>query len=216
MRKTFHEELKDLKREVIEVGYLVKEAVRMAMESLVKGDVSLAEKVMKNDDLIDRKVLEIEEKGVSLIATQCPVAKDLRLIHSIFLINIHLERMGDLAFNISRAVSEMVNIPAEGQEFVCLLKKMGEKVLQLVEVSLRAFETLDFQLVDQLTQLDEPVDSFFKDFFKLLAQQTGRLSFEWASNCILVCRWLERIADHAVDIGERVIYLVSGKFVDLD
>jgi phosphate transport system protein len=216
MRKTFHEELKDLKREVIEVGYLVKEAIQRAVESLIKSDVELAKKVMQDDDLIDRKVLEIEEKGVSLIATQCPVAKDLRLIHSIFLINIHLERMGDLAFNISRSVRDMGEVPVEGKEFVELLKKMGEKVLKLVEVSLKAFETSDAQLVDQLTQLDEPVDSFFKDFFKLLARQAGGLSFEWASNCILVCRWLERIADHAVDIGERVIYLVSGEFVDLD
>ncbi len=216
MRKTFHEELKDLKREVIEVGYLVKEAIQRAVESLIKSDVELAKKVMQNDDLIDRKVLEIEEKGVSLIATQCPVAKDLRLIHSIFLINIHLERMGDLAFNISRSVRDMGEVPVGGEEFVELLKKMGEKVLKLVEVSLKAFETSDAQLVDQLTQLDEPVDSFFKDFFKLLARQAEELSFEWASNCILVCRWLERIADHAVDIGERVIYLVSGEFVDLD
>lgn len=216
MRKTFHEELKDLKKEVIEVGYLVEEAIKMAMDSLVKGDVTLAEQVMKNDDLIDNKVLEVEEKGVSLIARQCPVAKDLRLIHSIFLINIHLERMGDLAFNISRSVRDMAEIPAEANEFINLLKNMGDKVLQLVGVSLKAFENLDPQLVDQLTQLDEPIDLFFKDFFKLLAGQAGSLSFEWASNCILVCRWLERIADHAVDIGERVIYLVSGEFVDLD
>lgn len=216
MRKTFHEELKDLKSEVIEVGHLVEEAIRMAMESLVSGNVSLAEKVMKNDDLIDSKVLEIEEKGVSLIARQCPVARDLRLIYSIFLINIHLERMGDLAFNISRSARDLTEIPAEAQEFVRLLKKMGDKVLQLVNVSLKAFETLDSHLLDQLTQLDEPIDSFFKDFFSLLAQQSENISFKWASNCILVCRWLERIADHAVDIGERIIYLVSGEFVDLD
>ncbi len=216
MRKTFHEELKELKSEVVEVGYLVEEAIRTAMESLVSGDVSLAEKVMKNDDLIDNKVLGIEEKGVSLIARQCPVARDLRLIHSIFLINIHLERMGDLAFNISRTVRDLAEIPDEAQEFVNLLNKMGDKVLELVSVSLKAFETLNSQLVDQLTQLDEPIDSFFKDFFSLMAKKSENISFKWASNYILVCRWLERIADHAVDIGERVIYLVSGEFVDLD
>ncbi len=217
MRKGFHEELKELKKDVVELGRVVRKSIAEALKAVEEGNLDLASQVMKNDDLIDQKVLAIEEHGIGLVARQAPVARDLRLLHSILFIGTHLERMGDLAFNIARAVKHLVKKPEKGNELMEILREMGRNTLNVVDRGIEAFEKNDLKIAEELPQLDEPIDKMFKEFFKLLAQKsTEEHSLNWASNMVLICRWLERIADHAVDIGERVTYLVTGEIVEPD
>lgn len=217
MRKTFHEELKSLSSEIIQMGELVERAIDRAVKSLVKGDLDLAAEVIRGDDEIDHYKVDLEEQCTYIIARQCPVAKDLRLIHSILFISSHLERMGDLALNMAKTTkrtSEEESVPA----LLDLISEMGEQTKQVVRTSLEAFAKKDVALAKTLPKLDEPIDKLFKQFFKELAHTAVKRgpSLEWASNMVLASRYLERIADHSVDIGERVSYLVTGIFEEWD
>lgn len=211
MRRTFHEELKDLKDEVVIIGQLVEKSIENAVRSLVDGDLRLAAEVIAGDDEIDRRALEAEEQCMSVVARQCPVARDLRLIFSMLFISVHLERMGDLALNMAKT-TKRTSVEESQPELLELISEMGRQTQGIVHASLKAFVERDLQLARALPQLDEPIDQLFKRFFKELAKVSDVDNFfEWASNMVLASRYLERIADHAVDIGERVSYLVTGK-----
>ena len=211
MRRTFHEELKELKDEVVVVGQLVEASIENAVRSLVEGDLTLAAEVIAGDDEIDRRSLAAEEQCMSVVARQCPVARDLRLIFSILFISVHLERMGDLALNMAKT-TKRTSAEESQPQLVELISEMGRQTQGIVQASLKAFADRDLELARALPLLDEPIDQLFKKFFKELAKASEVENFfEWASNMVLASRYLERIADHAVDIGERVSYLVTGK-----
>lgn len=214
MRGIFHQELKKLKNEVILLGELVEQAIEQAVKSLIEGDVELAARVIAEDDEIDRRTLEIEENSLSLVATQGPVARDLRLIFSILFIDAHLERMGDLAHNVAKMATRMSGENGH-PALLELISEMGRQTRGIVHAALRAFEDKDLELARALPQLDQPIDDLFKRFFKELAGiSDADRHVEWSGNVVLAGRYLERIADHAVDIGERVGYLVTGKMED--
>jgi phosphate transport system protein len=211
VRQTFHQELKALKKEVAVIGRLVEQSIEQAVQSLVQGDLELAARVIAGDDEIDSRALAAEERCMSIVATQSPVARDLRLIFSIMFITVHLERMGDLAHNMAQTATRLSDEESQ-PELLALISEMGRQTQGIVHASLKAFADKDLELARALPKLDEPIDQLFKRFFKKLAQLSGvEGSFEAASNLVLTSRYLERIADHAVDIGERVSYLVTGK-----
>jgi phosphate transport system protein len=211
MRGIFHQELAKLKNDVIAVGERTEEAIGLAVDALVSCDREIAARVIAGDDEIDRRAMEIEEDSLSLVATQSPVARDLRLIFSILFINTHLERMGDLAHNIAKT-SQRMSIEDRQPILVELISEMGRQTQGIVHAGLKAFSEKDLELARALPQLDQPIDELFKRFFQELAKLSdAERYFEWASNVLLACRYLERIADHAVDIGERVSYLFTGK-----
>ncbi len=211
MRQTFHEDLRDLKAEVLIVGHLVEKAIERAVEALVTNDLALADEVIFGDDEIDRRALAAEEQCMTIVATQSPVARDLRLIFSLLFISIHLERMGDLSQNIAEMAKRLIKEDSQ-PELLALISEMGRQVQGIVHTGLKAFSEKDLELARVLPRLDEPIDALFKRFLKELAKVSDiEHYFEWASNMVLASRYLERIADHAVDIGERVSYLVTGK-----
>ena len=211
MRQIFHEELKDLKGEVLIIGHLVEQSIERAVEALVTNDLALADEVITGDDEIDKRALGAEEQCMSVVATQSPVARDLRLIFSLLFISIHLERMGDLAQNIAEMTKRLTKEDSQ-PELLALISEMGRQVQGIVHTGLKAFAEKDLELARVLPRLDEPIDALFKRFLKELAKVSDiEHYFEWASNMVLASRYLERIADHAVDIGERVSYLVTGR-----
>ncbi|MCK4268495.1 MAG: phosphate signaling complex protein PhoU [Actinomycetia bacterium] len=211
MRRTFHEELKELKDEVLGVGRLVETAIEKAVNALVANDLTLADEVLVGDDEIDKRAMMAEERCFSVVARQSPVARDLRLIFSLLFISVHLERMGDLAHNIAKMTKRTSKEDSQ-PELLDLITEMGRQTRGIVHTGLKAFAERDLELARALPQLDEPIDDLFKKFFKELAKVSDiEHFFEWASNMVLASRYLERIADHAVDIGERVSYLVTGK-----
>lgn len=214
-RKTFHEELKYLRQEILKMGWLVEKAVGDSVQALINSDMKLASEVIEGDEQIDKMYLSVEEQTLALAARQAPVARDLRLIHSIIFLAGHLERMGDLALNIAKTAQRTAK--AKGiQSLLDLLAKMDVQTRKVISTSLEAFEKKDCLLAKTLPDMDEPIDALFKEFVKELSRVGEEESIDWASNMVLASRWLERIADHAVDIGERVCYLVTGEMIELD
>ena len=211
MRENYRNELKAIKAEVVDIGRLVIEMSRDATVSLVEGDVDLAERVITADDDLDTRTLALEERTLETIATQFPVARDLRLLYSLAHINIHMERMGDLAVNIAKATRRTAERTGP-RTLYDLIRAQGNLVHRVLEAMLEAFETSDLELAYKLKEMDEPIDHLFKQFFRELSRLQEEEEIEWASSMVLASRYLERIADHAVDIGERLVYMVPGEF----
>lgn len=211
MREIFRRELKDLKAVVVDIGRDLVVVTRDATRALAEGDLELAEAVIAGDDVIDAACLGVEEHALEIIATQFPVARDLRLLHSLAHISMHMERMGDLGVNIAKAARRTAGRHGP-QTLYDLIKAQGGLVERVLEAMIEALEKNDLELSHQLQELDEPIDHLFKQFFRELARLTDEDDIEWASSMVLASRYLERIADHAVDIGERITYMVTGQF----
>lgn len=211
MREGFRQELKDLKAEVVEIGRRCVVMTEMAVQSLVEGDVDLAAEVIKMDDEIDDRTLAIEEHSLEVMATQFPVARDLRLLHSLTYVAWHLERMADLAVNIAKAARRTADRKGP-QTLYDLIQAQGNLVHRVLDATLEALQGNDLQLAAKLPDLDEPIDHLFKQFFRELARLSDEDDIEWASSMVLAARYLERIADNAVDIGERIHYMLTGTF----
>lgn len=211
MREIFRRELKDLKAVVVDIGRDLVVVTRNATRALAEGDVELAEAVIAGDDVIDAACLGVEEHALEIIATQFPVARDLRLLHSLAHISMHMERMGDLSVNIAKAARRTAGRRGP-QTLYDLIRAQGGLVERVLEAMIEALEKNDLELSRKLAELDEPIDNLFKQFFRELAQLTDEDDIEWASSMVLASRYLERIADHAVDIGERITYMVTGQF----
>ncbi len=211
MREGFRKELKDLRAEVLEIGHDVEDATRKAVTSLVEGDIDLAQQVIANDDSFDRRCLGIEEHAIEVIATQFPVARDLRLLYSLTYMALHLERMADLAVNIAKATKRTASRRGP-QTLYDLIQAQGNLVYRVLDATMEAFEKSDLELARKLEDLDEPIDHLYKQFFRELGRLQDEEDIEWASSMVLAARYLERIADNAVDIGERIAYLVTGEF----
>lgn len=211
MREQFRQELKQLKADVVAIGRDVTAGTREAVTSLVMGDVDLAERVIGADAEIDRRCLGIEERALETIATQSPVARDLRLLHSLTYIAMHLERMADLSVNIAKATRRTA-VRRGPQTLYDLIQAQGNLVYRVLDATTEALEKSDLELARKLPELDEPIDHLYKQFFRELARLHDEEDIEWASSMVLASRYLERIADNAVDIGERIAYLVTGEF----
>lgn len=211
MREGFRQELKDLKLEVLGIGRDVTAVTRKAVASLVEGDVEAAEQVIAMDDDFDRRCLGIEEHAIEVIATQFPVARDLRLLYSLTYMALHLERMADLAVNIAKATKRTASRRGP-QTLYDLIQAQGNLVYRVLDATMEAFEKKDLELARKLEELDEPIDHLYKQFFRELGRLQDDDDIEWASSMVLAARYLERIADNAVDIGERIAYLVTGEF----
>ncbi len=211
MRENFRQELKDSRTEVLSIGRAVVEQTKSGVRALIEGDLDLAERVIAADDEIDHRTLAVEEHSLEIIATQFPVARDLRLLHSLTYISIHMERMGDLALNIAKAARRTAGRRGP-QTLYDLIEAQGNLVHRVLEACLEALEKGDLELARKLPELDEPIDHLFKQFFRELARLHTEEDIEWASSMVLAARYLERIADNAVDIGERLQYMLTGAF----
>jgi len=211
MREGFRQELKELKAEVLGISRDVTETTSKAVKSLVEGDVDLAEEVIARDAEFDRRCLGIEEHAIEVMATQFPVARDLRLLYSLTYMALHLERMADLAVNIAKAAKRTASRKGP-QTLYDLIQAQGNLVHRVLDAMAEAFEKSDLELARKLEDLDEPIDHLYKQFFRELGRLQDDDDIEWASAMVLAARYLERIADNAVDIGERIAYLVTGEF----
>jgi len=199
MRVTFHEELEQLCAAVQEEGSLVLRSLRASMGALVHHDVELADEVIAFDDEIDRSYSEIEQGIESLLARQTPVAVDLRLVLAILHINLHLERMGDYCVTIAKLMKLADGLP-EQPRLIEGIEEMGDRCEEMTRVALDSFAARDIETATSLVDLDELID------------RVNRRAVERGLRMLLVSRCLERIGDHAVDIGEQTAYLVSGEF----
>ena len=214
MRKHFSRELDKIKRQILSLGALVEERVRMASQAIETMDLELAESIVKLDYEIDEMEVDIEEECLKVLALHQPVAVDLRFIVAVIKINNDLERIGDQAVNIAERV---VTIAKRGQQvdFVFDYTPMAEKAQKMLKMSLDALVNLDEDLAFRVVTLDDEVDSLKKDAYDRI-KQTMKQQPEFIGhliNLLLISRHLERLADHATNIAEEVIYLIEGEIV---
>jgi phosphate transport system protein len=211
-RRHFHEELEALELDVLGMGELAERALGRAMDVLGDWDDDQAEMIIGGDDEIDDRYLSVEQRWLELLALQTPVAKDLRLLTAILHINLHLERIGDMAVNIVKIARETADLPAN-QTILAHLREMTDVVRPMIRTALDAFVRRDLKLATSLPELDDPVDRLNRNMYQEVAAcAINPPMLEWAVRMMIVSRQLERAGDHAVDIGEQVAFLLTGTF----
>lgn len=211
-RRHFHEQLSLTEARLMLEGERALVALANSVRAVSERSLSLADEVIAMDDDVDRLYLEIEKGTLELLALQTPVARDLRLLAAMIHINLHLERIGDMAVNIAKAVKLTNDLPTSST----ILTQIGEMATlaeRMVTTALRSFAERDRDLAMSLPSLDDPIDRLNRGMVKEVAacaSDPGLL--EWALRMLVVSRQLERVGDHAVDIGEQVAFLLTGEF----
>jgi phosphate transport system protein len=212
VRVTFQEELDQLEAGLQEEGALVLRVLRGALNALAQRDVELADDVIAFDDDVDRRYVEIEEGVQSLLARQTPVATDLRLVLALLHANLHLERMADYSVTIAKLTKLVADVEGDPM-LVQTLQEMGDRAEEMIRVALDAFANRDLAAAESLVDLDELIDRSNRRFVERVVEVAGEPGMlEWVLRMVLVSRTLERIGDHAVDIGEQTAYLLTAEF----
>jgi phosphate transport system protein len=212
MRISFQEELEELELALRAEGALVLRSLRAAVEAVCAQDDELADEVIAFDDDIDAQYAVVAQGIELLLARQTPVATDLRLVLALLHDNLHLERMGDLCTTIAK-LTKLSHELAPDSSMLDGFKEMGERAEQMIRVALRSLEERDRIAAESLLELDELIDRANRRVVNRLLEIGHDVQMrEWGLRMILVSRCLERIGDHAVDIGEQTAYLVTGEF----
>ena len=212
MRVTFQGELDQLEASLQEEGELVLRVLRGALNALGQGDVELADDVIAFDDDVDRLYIQIEEGIQSLLARQTPVAVDLRLVLAMLHTNLHLERMADYCVTIAKLTKLVADVEGDAT-MLQTLQEMGERAEEMTRVALDAFANRDLAAAESLVELDELIDRSNRRFVDRVLEIVGEPGLrEWVLRMVLVSRTIERIGDHAVDIGEQISYLLTAEF----
>ena len=211
-RPHFHEELEAIELEILGMGELAERAVARSVHALVRGDVAEADDVISHDDDIDERYMDIEARALSLLALQTPVATDLRMISAIIHINLHLERIGDMAVNIAKIYRSVAELPTNST-ILQQIREMDDVVRPMIRVALEAFSHRDLELCLRLPEMDDPVDRLNLGMYEeVAALAADPAALDWGLRMNMVARQLERVGDHAVDIGEQVGFLLTGEF----
>jgi phosphate transport system protein len=213
MSKHLERDLDRLKKEILVMGGMVEEATDLAISAIIDRRKDLAEQVTSGDDKIDSKELEVEDECLKMLALHQPVASDLRFIITVLKVNSDLERMGDLAKNIAeRAVALATQPPIAGARE---LGAMAERVRGMVHECIDALVERDVDLAKKVCIDDREVDEENKKHFAQLQQVMAKDTdtIERAVHLLSVSRHLERIADHATNIAEDVVFLVDGEVI---
>ena len=215
MREMFRQDLHAVYDETVEVFEDVATIVRKAVPALVQGDSVAAQEIIEGDAVINERTIAIEEKILQITATQSPVARDVRLLQTLVSITMHLERMADLSVSIAKTAIRTAERTGN-QSMLDLLQAQGNLVYRVLDTTIEAMKTEDLELAAKLPELDEPIDDLYKQFFREVARSKDKNEVKWASKMVLASRYLERIADHAVDVGERLAYLITGERASLE
>ena len=213
MRVTYTEELTQLEAALQEEGDLVLRALRSALNALARGDEELADEVILFDDEVDRRYIEIEEGVQSLLARQTPVAVDLRFVLAVLRVNLHLERMADYCVTVAKLTKLMGSLNVTGDAIAQSIEDMGQRAEQMIRVAMDSFAARDAEKALTLVELDELIERANRNATEdVLSLGDTAEEREYGLRMLVVSRCVERIGDHAVDIGEQVAYLVTGEF----
>ena len=208
----FQEDLDQLEASLQEEGALVLRVLRGALNALSQQDVELADDVIAFDDDVDRQYVLIEEAVQSLLARQTPVATDLRLVLAMLHMNLHLERMADYSVTVAKLTKLVADVEGDPM-LVQSLQEMGDRAEEMIRVALDSFANRDLEAAESLVELDELIDRSNRRFVERVVEVVGEPGLrEWVLRMVIVSRTLERIGDHAVDIGEQVSYLLTAEF----
>lgn len=213
MAKHFHRELDKIKKMILSVGALVEERTHMAKKAIIDRDADIAEKVIKSDYEIDEMEVELEEECLKALALHQPVAIDLRFLTAVIKINNDLERIGDQAVNIAQRV---ISIAKQGHvNFSYDYTDMLDKTETMLRMSLDALVNMDDDMAFKVLSLDDQVDDIQREVYGLVkdAIKEHPDQVTYLINLYLISRHVERMADHATNIAEEVIYLIEGEIV---
>ena len=213
MTLLLHKEIERLKKELLALGAIVEELLRKSVRALQERDTKLAREVIEADERVDNREVELEESGLKIIALHQPVAIDLRFIVSVLRINSDLERIGDLAVNIAERATYLAG--ADSANVAIDFAPMAEKAQEMLTKSLDAFVNMDPVLGRKILDMDNEVDSMNRQMYCTIYEliRKNPEDVEVLLHLLSASRHLERIADHATNIAEDVIYMVDGKIV---
>jgi phosphate transport system protein len=212
VRVTLQEELDTLQASLLEEGDSVLRAVRGSINALRESDPELADEVIAFDDEVDALYLAIEQGIESLLARQTPVAVDLRFVLAVLHSNLHLERMADLCVTIAKLTKLAHGLPPDST-LIEGFDEMASRAEEMIRVALDSFIHRDIAGAESLLGMDELIDRANRRVAKHILELGGDPERrEWGLRMLLISRCLERVGDHAVDIGEQVAYLITGEF----
>jgi phosphate transport system protein len=217
VRTEYQQELDNLEASALGGLDLVSSSLSRTLEAIEHQDIELAQIVVADDDRIDGRYLEVHQALITLLATQSPVATDLRLISAMLHVLKNIERMGDQCVNICKVIPMTGHRPPADAEMVKLILTMGAHSKSLISQAKRAFEERNIEMARDLVVRDDVVDELNRQCFQLaLAIGDDADKREWAMTMLLTARAIERIADNAVDIGEQVAFVVTGLFREFE
>lgn len=214
-RTAFHESLQEIQDEVLIMGSMVEKAIDRCIEALKKRDLSLAHHIVADDAKVNERRFSIEDKCIALIAAQQPVASDLRIIVAILNIITELERIGDYADGIAK-ITIMIGDEPPLKPLIDI-PRMAEIIIEMVHKSLESFVSRDAELAKQVISMDSMVDALYDQVFRelLTFMMADGKTIKRATRLIWVAHNLERAADRATNICERVVFTVTGKMEEL-
>ncbi len=213
MAKHFDRELEKLKKKILSLGALVEERVYLAIKAIESRDPDLAKRIIRSDHEIDETEVEVEEECLKVLALYQPVAIDLRFIVAVIKINNDLERIGDEAVNIAERIQSIAKYPNISFHFD--YTEMAEIAAAMLKQSLDALVNLDIDTAFRILTLDDEVDDIQSKAYSQIKQAMREHPEEmtYLINLYLISRHLERVADHATNIAEEVIYLIEGEII---
>ncbi|AJD28383.1 phosphate signaling complex protein PhoU [Clostridium botulinum] len=216
MRKIFDEELLKLHNSILRMGSIVEKQINTCIKALVEKDEKLADEVIKNDDVVDDLEKEIEDECIVLIAKEQPLATDLRKIFTTLKIVTDLERMADHAVDIAKIAKKI-----KDEKYVkplIKIPKMADLVQNMIKESLDSYVNENKEGAYKACTLDDEIDHIYKTTFKesIDTMIERKESINQLTQFLFVCKYLERIADHATNICEWTIYLITGEHIDMN
>lgn len=214
MRAAFREELDAVFDELEQMSRLVRTAVQSASQALLHADAAIAEAVISGDAEIDRLREQIEEQCFTLLSLQAPVARDLRIVVAALRMVTELERMGDLCAHVARIARMRVPEQAVPERMVPTMSEMAAVAEHMVEQLTEVIARRDVDAAAALARDDEQMDQLRKRSFAELLDHSWEPGVEVAVDLALLGRYYERIADHAVSVGNRVVFVVTGELLD--
>jgi phosphate transport system protein len=210
-RKQFHEQLDDVKADIVRMAAITNETIPRATQALLTGDLQVAQQIIDDDDVVDQQSLEIEEACLRLLALQQPMAIDLRNVMTAVKLNWELERAADLSVNICKALRRIYGVALTPQ-LRGIIEQMSEEAYRLSRLAIDAYMDADVALASALDDMDDRLDALQVELVRAIfeAHEADHMPLLTAVQLALIGRYYERIGDHAVNMGERVQYLVTG------
>jgi phosphate transport system protein len=210
-RRAFHEELEEVRQRIVQLGAITTEMVLRGTEALLGTDLAAVRALIDSDDDVDALSLEIEEQCYQLLALQQPMAGDLRSIVTSIRLVSELERSADLMVNVAKGTRRLYGVTFEPR-LRGLIEQMSEEAVRLLRLSIDAFAEGNAGLAAALDDIDDRLDDLHAHYIEAIfdGNRDGVLTVESGVQLALIGRYYERIGDHAVNIGNRVQYMVTG------
>ena len=216
MREVMSNKIKLLNSELIEMASLVEKQIYDSMTALKDQDLDLAKKVMKNDDKVDDLQKEIEEKCVKFMATESPVARDLRSIYTTSKIVTDLERMADYAVDICKIVPRVKGVNFSNE--IAPIWQIVDIIISMIKLAIEAYVKGDEKAAYEICNMDDRVDEIYQGMFEIVLKKMGKdeSMINQGTQILFASKYLERIGDHVTNICEWIIFSKKGNYVDLN